>query len=168
MTIFSVQESENLQNELRNKMSGQYEVLLDYPTVYIHAWKDGGLWNFYVGETYDIVRRTKEHYAIKEELEGENGRWQSQMKSHLQQANEQDGPILYVFGDQEMNRSLTLDLEDALISALDNNQQINLHNGRHNSQGSYQNCDKFAGFFQSIWKTLQTDFLTFALTITSC
>ena len=37
------------------------KLLLDYPTVYIHNWKDSDKYEVYIGETNDIVKRTTQH-----------------------------------------------------------------------------------------------------------
>ena len=39
--------------------------MLEFPTVYIHNWKNTKNYEVYVGETNDILRRTREHYARK-------------------------------------------------------------------------------------------------------
>ena len=51
------------------------EILLEFPTVYIHNWKNTKNYEVYVGETNDILRRTREHYA-----EGKRqGGWRKKM-----------------------------------------------------------------------------------------
>lgn len=116
-----------------------------YPVVYIHAWKDKGLNKVYVGESNDIIQRTKQHY---ETGRVDKKRWQSHINN-----NESD---LYVIGHEHFNKSLTLDVENRLIHYLTGVQNIDrVFNGRGNPQGSYYPVSEFDGIFSKIWRALR-------------
>ena len=37
------------------------KIIMDFPTVYIHNWKDSGDFEVYVGESNNIFKRTRQH-----------------------------------------------------------------------------------------------------------
>lgn len=37
-------------------------IIMNFPTVYIHNWRQSGDFEIYVGESNDIFRRTRQHY----------------------------------------------------------------------------------------------------------
>lgn len=39
------------------------KIIMDFPTVYIHNWKDSGDFEVYVGESNNIFKRTRQHYT---------------------------------------------------------------------------------------------------------
>lgn len=53
------------------------EIIMNFPTVYIHNWQDSGDFEVYVGESNDIFKRTRQHYDAALDKK----RWQS--KDHL-------------------------------------------------------------------------------------
>ena len=54
---------EAFREQLENHSSDKEKtVLLDYPIVYIHNWKSGEEYEIYIGESNDVVKRTKQHY----------------------------------------------------------------------------------------------------------
>ena len=42
------------------------EIIANFPTVYIHNWHDSGDFEVYVGESNDIFKRTRQHFAPSE------------------------------------------------------------------------------------------------------
>lgn len=40
------------------------ELIRNFPTVYIHNWKNSNNFEVYIGETNHIFKRTREHYAL--------------------------------------------------------------------------------------------------------
>ena len=38
------------------------EIIMNFPTVYIHNWRESGNYEVYVGESNDIFKRTRQHY----------------------------------------------------------------------------------------------------------
>ena len=41
------------------------KLVLNYPTVYIHNAEDAGKYEVYIGETNDVIQRTKQHFQEK-------------------------------------------------------------------------------------------------------
>jgi len=131
------------------------EILLDYPSLYLHIWKGRQQWHVYVGETYDIVRRTAAHYRLSQKPEDT---WQVELMEAMGLAEEADRPVLYVFGSQEFSRSVTLDLEHTLYTLLKHagvSSGIVLRNGRNNPQGRYSNCNRRNSYLEKIWGVLR-------------
>ena len=122
------------------------EILLEFPTVYIHNWKNTKDYEVYVGETNDILRRTREHYA-----EGtKQGGWRKKML--------RSNASLYIIGHEHFNKSMTLDIENRLMMYLMSVECIRkIHNRRGNAQGKYYPADEMETIFHSIWKKLRND-----------
>lgn len=117
-----------------------------YPVVYIHTWKDKGMNKVYVGESNNIVQRTKQHY---DKGKFDKKTWQSHINN-----NDAD---LYVIGHEHFNKSLTLDIENRLIQYLSSVKNIDrVLNGRGNPQGSYYPVSEFDGIFFKIWRALRS------------
>lgn len=152
----------NLPSLIQKQLSeSDAEILLAYPTVYIHYWpgktieytdKYGNshskqLFNVYVGESNDIVSRTKEHY-----LTGENSTaWQYQLKYNARD------PRMVVIGHAHFNKSFTLDIENRLIEYMMSSVgsvEIS-HNGRGNPQNEYYPVEEFNDVFHQIWEGLR-------------
>ena len=87
---------QTLQEKLENKIL-EKEVLFDYPTVYIHDWKKGEGYEVYVGESNNVIQRTKQHF----DQSGDKSKWQYQLKKKTSS--------LYIIGYDHFNKSLTLD-----------------------------------------------------------
>ena len=79
------------------------DILMNFPTVYIHNWQESGDFEVYVGETNDIFRRTREHYGLASDQRA----WQSKLA-------EKDAS-LFIIGHEHFNKSLTLDIENRLM-----------------------------------------------------
>lgn len=118
-------------------------IIKDYPTVYIHNWKDNDKYEVYVGETNDIIKRTLQHY----DKETDENAWQKNLLS--------DNASLYVIAHPKFNKSLTLDIENRLMHYLTGTDNVKkIHNARGNPQKSYYPVEEFDGIFKNIWKEL--------------
>ena len=38
------------------------DIIMNFPTVYIHNWKESGDFEVYIGESNNIFKRTRQHY----------------------------------------------------------------------------------------------------------
>lgn len=164
--FFNVREESNIAASLptliHERLSEkEAEILLSFPTVYIHYWpgrkieytdKKGilhskQLYNVYVGESNDVVGRTKEHYATGEKTDS----WQ-----HLLKYRARD-PQMVIIGHSHFNKSFTLDIENRLIeymmSSVGSVEQS--HNGRGNPQNEYYPVEEFNDVFHQIWRGLR-------------
>lgn len=119
------------------------KIIKDYPTVYIHNWKNHGKYEVYIGETNNIIRRTQEHY----DNELDTRRWQNNLL--------RDDASLYVIGHPKFNKSLTLDIENKLMHYLSGTDNVKkICNGRGNPQNEYFPVEEFDGIFKNIWREL--------------
>lgn len=136
--------SSRLEECLNNQTDSQY--LLDYPTVYLHAWMENNMYHTYVGEANNVVTRTKQHFEDAKDVNA----WQNNL-------DEKDG-VLYVIGHEHFNKSLTLDIEDRLMNYMLASKGIKqIHNKRGNPQSKYypeHECDMI---FNKIWNKLGRD-----------
>lgn len=163
--VYSIREESSLIDDLSSHIKNNTEkedakVLLSYPVVYIHYWpgksveyisKNGVIksqqkFNVYVGESNDIVARTKEHY-----LSGADpSNWQSNLVKNRFISQ------LVVIGHPHFNKSFTLDLENRLIDYIAPGNNIdNLFNARGNPQNGYYPVEEFEDVFHSVWKKLR-------------
>lgn len=163
--IYSIREESSLIDDLslhikNDTLKEEAKILLSYPVVYIHFWlgkteeytnKKGitisqPKYNVYVGESNDIVARTKEHY-----LSGaDSSNWQSHLVKNRLISH------LIVIGHPHFNKSFTLDLENRLIDYIAPGNNIdNLFNARGNPQNSYYPVEEFEDVFQSVWRKLR-------------
>ena len=55
-------------------------ILLEYPVVYIHTWKNAGKTSVYVGETTNVIRRSEEHIRISDDPYSFDNVWQKNWK----------------------------------------------------------------------------------------
>ena len=127
-----------------SKAKNNYKFINNYPTVYIHTWKNQNNYEVYVGESNNIFTRTKEHYR-----DGKNkDNWQYNLK-----VNDAD---LYVIGHEHFNKSLTLDIENKLIHYLTGVEAVKkVHNSRGNPQNQYYPSDEFDKIFKKVWRKLR-------------
>ena len=163
--VYSIQEESLLIDDLSSQIkkdTGKEDakVLLSYPVVYIHCWpgksieytnKKGNTvsqqkFNVYVGESNDIVARTKEHY-----LSGADpSNWQSNLVKNRFISQ------LIIIGHPHFNKSFTLDLENRLIDYIAPGNNIeNLFNARGNPQNGYYPVEEFEDVFHSVWRKLR-------------
>lgn len=136
----NTQELIHIQEELKS------EILSDFPVVYIHSWKNDNAYEIYVGETNNIVQRTKEH--LKKSTDPDQ--WQYQLK--------QKKSSLYIIGHKHFNKSLTLDIENRLMLYMMSAENVKkIHNLRGNAQRRYYTDCEMDLIFQMIWEELQKD-----------
>ena len=149
VVIYSAEETDSFRKNIKaNIMAFHNEkpnLLLDYPVVYIHAWKTtNDLYDVYIGESNDIVDRTISHWNDH----ADSKKWQSKMHDST----------IYVIGHKLFNKSLTLDIENKLIqyiSSMGDYSIHQVHNGRGNPQKKYYTQDYFIPLFNDIWKSLR-------------
>lgn len=122
------------------------DIILNFPIVYIHNWKNKDDYEVYVGESNNIFQRTKQHYS-KMTAEDE---WQNNLS---------DGKAnLYIIGHEHFNKSMTLDIENRLIHYLMSVESIiKVHNGRSNPQNRYYPIEELNYIFTKIWRKLRKD-----------
>ena len=119
-------------------------VLLHFPTVYIHNWKGSEDYEVYIGESNNIIQRTKQHYDHC----GDASKWQSKLKKHPSS--------LYVIGHEHFNKSLTLDIENRLMLYLMSVDRVKkIHNLRGNPQNRYYPDSELDDIFRMMWKGLR-------------
>ena len=126
-----------------NEAEDTKDIIMNFPTVYIHNWPETNKYDVYVGESNNIFARTRQHYhsRIKHET------WQHRML--------QKDASLYIIGHEHFNKSLTLDVENRLMHYLMSVDKVRqVHNGRGNPQKSYYPSEEFEGIFQKIWTEL--------------
>ncbi len=122
------------------------DIFLQFPTVYIHNWQDSDDYEIYIGETNNIMQRTKQHYDI----ESDASKWEHQLVDHK--------ASMYVIAHEHFNKSLTLDVENRLIhymSAIDQVKKV--YNNRDNLQSKYYTDDELDDIFRMIWRKLRRD-----------
>lgn len=122
------------------------EAIMNFPTVYIHNWKDKNNYEVYIGESNNIFQRTRQHYDKRSD---ENS-WQHRLL-------DKDGD-LYVIGHEHFNKSMTLDIENRLIHYLMSAENIKkVHNERNNPQNHYYPVEELDTIFAKVWRKLRKD-----------
>ena len=81
---------------VQNASEKEQDILLQFPTVYIHNWKNTGDYEVQIRESNNIIQRTKQHY----DAGIDESKWQHQLL--LQDAS------LYIIGHEHFNKSMTL------------------------------------------------------------
>ncbi|WP_022867974.1 DUF2075 domain-containing protein [Schaalia vaccimaxillae] len=124
--------------------------LLEYPTVYIVHHHDGGTacdaqeFSIYVGETNDINRRTIQHL-----------RQDPRTRHDWRQIVAHPDATMHIIGHELFNKSLTLDIEDRLMTHLLGSRHVrHLYNRRPNPQRNYHTKEQIDEIFKSIWSSL--------------
>lgn len=137
---------QTLQNELENHASvKEREILLEYPTVYIHNWEDSEDYEVYIGESNNIIQRTKQHYDKSQE----EAEWQYQLRNKA--------ASLYIIGHEHFNKSLTLDIENRLMHYMMSIDRVKkIHNKRSNPQNRYYTDDELNDIFRMTWRKLRS------------
>ncbi len=164
--IYSTQEDSGFLGELSQRIKNgnpenQAGLLLSYPTVYIHFWpgrlvqyidkkgesKSFQKYNVYVGESNNVIARTKQHYESGEYP----GTWQY-ILTHSKEI-----PQIIIVGHKYFNKSFTLDMENRLIEYMMASEHSveTLHNGRGNPQNEYYPVEEFEEVFHSVWRGLR-------------
>lgn len=122
------------------------EIIKDFPTVYIHCWQEADGFEVYVGESNDILKRTRQHYDVP----SDESRWQSKL-------SEKDAQ-LFIIGHEHFNKSLTLDIENRLMHYMMSIEHVKrVHNLRDNPQTSYYPMGELDEIFNKIWKGLRKE-----------
>ena len=149
------------------------ELMLRYPTVYVIYYRDGSTYQVYVGETNDIQQRTQTH--LFRDPDGERKKEEQASTKGLVHPKDLTGPeytwtyfkandaTIFVIGHTFFNKSMTLDIEDRLISFIlsageaesDDAVKVRLHNKRHNIQSSYFTSEYVERAFSQIWRKLR-------------
>lgn len=120
--------------------------LLQYPTVYIVNDKGNRVnYSVYVGETTNIMRRTREH--LKRDSKNRED-WERFSKSKTAE--------MFIIGHDRFNKSLTLDIENRLMQYMSSVPKVKtVHNRRSNLQSEYYTSDKLDKIFSKIWLDLR-------------
>ena len=122
------------------------DIIMNFPTVYIHNWQDTGMFEVYVGESNDIFKRTRQHYEDSKD----NSKWQSNLLGK--------DASLFIIGHEHFNKSLTLDIENRLMHYLSSvNCVRHVHNMRGNPQTSYYPIEELDEIFRKIWSLLRKE-----------
>lgn len=146
--IYEIDDNEkslnDFETEIRENGPEQLEdIILNYPTVYVHNWGSPMSYDVYVGETNNIMQRTQQHYAEMNNVAA----WQH----NLQKNN----ATLYIIGHEHFNKSMTLDIENRLMLYLMSVENIKeVHNQRGNQQKKYYPQFELDNIFQKIWQKL--------------
>ena len=59
------------QKTLQVEPENVQDIIMYYPTVYIHNWPDTGMYEVYVGESNNIFKRTRDHSEWKSKVAAE-------------------------------------------------------------------------------------------------
>ena len=122
------------------------DIMLQFPTVYIHNWKDTEDYEVYIGESNNVIQRTKQHY----ENSDDKSKWRHQLKDH--------NASLYIIGHEHFNKSLTLDIENRLMLYLMGVDRVKkIHNIRGNPQNKYYPDSELDDIFRMMWRKLRRD-----------
>lgn len=120
------------------------DIILNYPTVYIHNWKNTEDYEVYIGESNNIIQRTKQHYADGKK----NKNWQHKLY--------ENNASLYIIGHEHFNKSLTLDIENRLRLYMMSVERVRkIHNQRGNPQNKYYTEKELEYIFRQVWKKLR-------------
>ena len=120
------------------------KIIRDFPTVYIHNWKDSSDFEVYVGESNNIFQRTRQHY----DSASDTTKWQSRL-------TERDAS-LFIIGHEHFNKSLTLDIENRLMHYMMSADHVrHVHNLRDNPQKDYYPIEELDEIFGKIWRELR-------------
>lgn len=122
------------------------DIIMNFPTVYIHNWQESGDFEVYVGESNDIFKRTRQHY----DAASDKSRWQSKLL-------EKDAS-LFIIGHEHFNKSLTLDIENRLMHYMMSVDRVkHVCNLRDNPQTSYYPMEELDDIFSKIWRGLRKE-----------
>lgn len=164
--MYSAKEQEgyidNLGNNIKDAIGKDADLLLGHPAIYIHVWRSekdilNGTYSIYIGETNDIIQRTKEHWNAAKipKDKRKKGNWQHHMIEDVDENGDQVIPTVFFFGHKLFHKSLTLDIENRLIDYCYAMETAHIYNGRTNPQGSYSGDDDLDAIFSMIWKALK-------------
>lgn len=156
--------TDQLSQMVRSSVGQDADILLEYPAIYVHVWQSkydvmNGTFSIYIGETNDIVGRTKEHWAAARipRQKRTKGNWQFHMIEDRDINDKQVVPTVYFFGHKLFHKSMTLDIENRLIDYCYAMPTAHIYNGRTNPQGNYSGDDNTDAIFSMIWRILRND-----------
>lgn len=147
--IYQIDDNEaelnKLEDELKSSESNRKrEIILDYPTVYIHNWQNTGDYEVYIGESNNIIQRTRQHYESAKDKKV----WQHSLMD--------DKGKLYIIGHEHFNKSLTLDIENRLMHYMMSVDCVKrIHNRRGNPQKKYYPEHELDIIFREVWAKLR-------------
>ena len=122
------------------------EIIANFPTVYIHNWKESGNYEVYVGESNHIFKRTHQHYDVALD----DSQWQSKLLKK--------DARLFIIGHEHFNKSLTLDIENRLMHYMMGVERVkHVYNLRYNPQASYYPMEELDEIFNKIWRGLRKE-----------
>lgn len=153
---------DNLEQKIKDAIGTDADLLLEHPAIYIHVWQSkydvlNGTYSIYIGETNDIVQRTREHWNAAKipKAKRKKGNWQYHMLEDVDVDGNQVIPTVFFFGHKLFHKSLTLDIENRLIDYCYAMETANIYNGRTNPQGFYSGDEDLDAIFSMIWKALR-------------
>ncbi len=163
LIVFKCQEVpgylDTLADQIKKEKGKQAYLLLDYPVVYLHVWKDkydvfNNTYHIYVGEADNAVRRQGEHWAAAvDDKHTEN--WQHLMANAKDVYGNPVIPTLYIIGNELFQKSMTLDIENRLINYCIAMSSAVLVNGRFNPQRKYYGDEETLPVFGRLWRELR-------------
>ena len=122
------------------------EIIMNFPTVYIHNWIESGYFEVYVGESNDIFKRTRQHYDSIDDTT----KWQNKLLKK--------DATLFIIGHEHFNKSLTLDIENRLMHYMMSADRVkHVYNLRDNPQKSYYPMEELDEIFGKIWRGLRKE-----------
>ena len=131
-------------NLIKNTSEKEKAIMLQFPTVYIHNWQDAEDFEVYIGESNNIIQRTRQHYNNQSDPDG----WKYQLTTH--------NASLYIIGHEHFNKSLTLDIENRLMLYMMSVDHVKkIHNMRGNPQNKYYPVNELDSIFGKIWGKLR-------------
>lgn len=156
--------TDHLASDIKRIVGNNADLLLDYPVIYIHIWRSkydelNGTYSIYIGETNDIVERTKQHWNAARIPNAKNikGNWQHHMIEDTDSTGKKVVPTVYFFGHPAFHKSMTLDIENKLIDYCYAMPTAHIYNGRTNPQGNYAGDSDTDAIFSMIWRMLRND-----------
>ena len=127
-------------NLIKDASENEQNIILQFPTVYIHNWQETEDYEVYIGESNNVIQRTKQHYDHR----GDENKWQHKLMSH--------SASLYIIGHEHFNKSLTLDIENRLMLYMMSVDRVKkIHNMRGNPQSKYYPDSEVDDIFRMIW-----------------
>ena len=160
--FYTVQERpgflDGLKNDVKRQAGKDHDILLERPVIYIHVWQSAedaadNKWSIYIGESINLMERTREHYRKA----AEPLTWQHRMVTEKDEKGNPVVPVMYVFGHKHFSMSMTRDIENRLISYCLANPHANPQNGRGNPQRDYYGMEDTDDIFHMIWSRLRRE-----------
>lgn len=136
---------QTLKKQISNsKDKKRKDIIIEYPTVYIHNWKNKDKYEAYVGESNNILKRTKQHYGKMNYKKN----WQYNLLNR--------DADLYIIGHEHFNKSMTMDIETKLIHYLTSVENVKrVYNEKTNRQNKYYKSEEMEKIFANIWRRLR-------------